>query len=132
MFTFGIIFGHQKYQGKLRNGSKSSWLPGRCIRLELAKRCGLCGICKICAYSLIVSKSEYDIHNSDNIEWRLCMTRFQLILPVQSQNVTKNRTDNRMHIEGIQFWILPFYRKCVQHATVIRTVCLILCCLQLY
>ena len=29
-------------------------------------------------------------------------TRFKLILPVQSQNVTKNRTDHRMHIEGIQ------------------------------
>ena len=26
----------------------------------------------------------------------------QLILPVQSQNVTKNRTDHRMHVEGPQ------------------------------
>jgi len=30
------------------------------------------------------------------------MTRFQLILPVDSQNVTKNRTDHRMHVEGLQ------------------------------
>ena len=30
------------------------------------------------------------------------MTRFQLILPVQSQNVTKNRTDHRMHVDGTQ------------------------------
>ena len=30
------------------------------------------------------------------------MTRFLLILPVQSQNVTKNWTDHRMHVEGIQ------------------------------
>ena len=30
------------------------------------------------------------------------MTRFQLILPVDSQNVTKNRTDHRMHVEGPQ------------------------------
>ena len=29
-------------------------------------------------------------------------TRFQLILPVQSQNVTKKRTNYRMHIEGPQ------------------------------
>ena len=88
-----------------------------CIRLELAKRCGLCGICKICAYSLIVSKSEYDIQNSEHIEWRLCMTRFQLILPVQSQNVTKNRTDHRMHVEGIQIcqingWNNSFQNMC--------------------
>ena len=30
------------------------------------------------------------------------MTRFQLKLPVESQTVTKNRTDHKMHIEGIQ------------------------------
>ena len=29
-------------------------------------------------------------------------TRCQLTLPVQSQNVTKNRTDHRMHVEGPQ------------------------------
>ena len=29
-------------------------------------------------------------------------TRFQLILPVDSDNVTKNRTDHRMHVEGPQ------------------------------
>ena len=29
-------------------------------------------------------------------------TRFQLILPVDSQNVTKNRTGHRMHVEGLQ------------------------------
>ena len=29
-------------------------------------------------------------------------TRFQLILPVHSQNVTENRTDHKMHVEGIQ------------------------------
>ena len=29
-------------------------------------------------------------------------TRFQLILQVDSQNVTKNRTDHRMHVEGSQ------------------------------
>ena len=29
-------------------------------------------------------------------------TRYQLIMPVQSQNVTKNQTDHRMHVEGIQ------------------------------
>ena len=32
----------------------------------------------------------------------LSKTRFQLILPVQSHNVTKNQTDHRMHIEGPQ------------------------------
>ena len=32
------------------------------------------------------------------------MTRFQLILPIQSQNVTKNRTDHRMHVEGPQIY----------------------------
>ena len=37
-----------------------------------------------------------------NIEWEKHMTKFQLILPVQSQNVTKNRTDHRMHVEGPQ------------------------------
>ena len=30
------------------------------------------------------------------------MAWFQLILPVQCQNVTKNRTDHRMHVEGPQ------------------------------
>ena len=30
------------------------------------------------------------------------MTRFQLILPVDSQNVTKNRTDHRMQVAGPQ------------------------------
>ena len=30
------------------------------------------------------------------------MKRFQLILPVDSQNVTKNRTGHRMHAEGSQ------------------------------
>ena len=30
------------------------------------------------------------------------MTRFQLKLPVESQTVTKNRTDHKMHIEGPQ------------------------------
>ena len=30
------------------------------------------------------------------------MIRFQLILPVQSQNVKKNQTDHKMHVEGIQ------------------------------
>ena len=30
------------------------------------------------------------------------MTRFQLILPIDSQNITKNRTDHRMHVEGPQ------------------------------
>ena len=30
------------------------------------------------------------------------MTRFQLILPVDSHNVTKNRTGHRMHVEGPQ------------------------------
>ena len=30
------------------------------------------------------------------------MTRFQLILPVDSHNATKNRTDHRMHVEGPQ------------------------------
>ena len=33
---------------------------------------------------------------------KMVTTRFQLILPVQSQNVTKNRTDHRVHEEGIQ------------------------------
>ena len=44
-------------------------------------------------------------------------TRFQLILPVQSQNVTKNRTDHRMHVEGIQIcqingWNNSFQNMC--------------------
>ena len=30
------------------------------------------------------------------------MTRFQLILPVDSQNVTKNRTGHRMHVVSPQ------------------------------
>ena len=30
------------------------------------------------------------------------MIRFQLILPVDSHNVTKNRTGHRMHVEGPQ------------------------------
>ena len=30
------------------------------------------------------------------------MTRFQLILPIDSQNITKNRTDHRMRVEGPQ------------------------------
>ena len=30
------------------------------------------------------------------------MTRFQLKLPVESQTVTKNRTDHKMHVEGPQ------------------------------
>ena len=32
----------------------------------------------------------------------LYRTRFQLILPVDSQNLTKNRRDHRMHVEGPQ------------------------------
>ena len=31
-----------------------------------------------------------------------CMTRFQLILPVDTQNVTKNHTGRRMRVEGPQ------------------------------
>ena len=45
------------------------------------------------------------------------MTRFQLILPVQSQNFTKNRTFHRMHVEGIQIcqingWNNSFQNMC--------------------
>ena len=32
------------------------------------------------------------------------MTRFQLILPVDSQNVTKNLTGHRMHVAGPQIY----------------------------
>ena len=32
------------------------------------------------------------------------MTRFQLILPVHSQNVTKNLTGHRMHVAGPQIY----------------------------
>ena len=42
----------------------------------------------------------HSVKNHQNSKYRT--TRFQLILPVQSQNVTKNRTDHRMHVEGIQ------------------------------
>ena len=34
----------------------------------------------------------------------IIMTRFQLILPVDSQNVTKNRTDHGMDVEGPQIY----------------------------
>ena len=44
-------------------------------------------------------------------------TRFQLIRPVQSKNVTKNRTEHRMHVEGIQIcqingWNNSFQNMC--------------------
>ena len=42
----------------------------------------------------------HSVKNHQNSKYRT--TRFQLILPVQSQNVTKNRTEHRMHVEGIQ------------------------------
>ena len=47
----------------------------------------------------------------------LFTTRFQLILPAQSQNVTQNRTDHRMHIMGIQIcqingWNNSFQNMC--------------------
>ena len=47
-----------------------------------------------------------DALNFKNQAWAqvafLFTTRFQLILPVQSQNVTQNQADHRMHIMGIQ------------------------------
>ena len=43
------------------------------------------------------------------------MTRFQLILTVQSQNVTKKRTDHRMHIEGIQICHINRWNNCFQN-----------------
>ena len=36
--------------------------------------------------------------------WLFSMTRFQLILPVHSQNVTKNLTGHRMHVAGPQIY----------------------------
>ena len=37
-------------------------------------------------------------------QFYLCMTRFQLILPVDYQNVTKNGTGHRMHVAGPQIY----------------------------
>ena len=42
-------------------------------------------------------------------------TRFQLILPVDSQNVTKNRTDHRMHIGGPQICQINRWNKSFQN-----------------
>ena len=42
-------------------------------------------------------------------------TRFQLILPVGSQNVTKNRTDHRMHVDGPQICQINRWNNSVQN-----------------
>ena len=39
---------------------------------------------------------------SPSFNHHLQKTRFQLILPVDSQNITTNRTGHRMHVEGTQ------------------------------
>ena len=39
-----------------------------------------------------------------NASTKLQKTRFQLILPVDSQNVTNNLTDHRMHVAGPQIY----------------------------
>ena len=39
-----------------------------------------------------------------SLEVMLLMTRFHLMLPVDSKNVTKNRTDHWMHMEGPQIY----------------------------
>ena len=41
-------------------------------------------------------------NNLKNMYYNINMTGFQLILPIDSQNITKNRTDHRMHVEGPQ------------------------------
>ena len=41
-------------------------------------------------------------HVHSHLNYYIYMTRFQLILPVDSQNVTKKRTGHRMHVEGPQ------------------------------
>ena len=43
------------------------------------------------------------------------MTRFQLILPVDSHNATKNRTDHRMHVEGPQICQVNRWNKSLQN-----------------
>ena len=43
------------------------------------------------------------------------MTRFQLILPVDSQNVTKNLTGHRMHVAGPQICQINRWNKSFQN-----------------
>ena len=52
-----------------------------------------------------MSKCHYEVY----------MTRFPLILPVQSQNVTKNRTEHRVHVEGIQIWQINGWNNSFQN-----------------
>ena len=42
-------------------------------------------------------------------------TRFQITLPVHSQNVIKNRTDHRMHVGGIQICQITGWNKSFQN-----------------
>ena len=43
------------------------------------------------------------------------MTRFQLILPVDSHNVMKNRTGQRMHVEGPQICQIKSWNNSFQN-----------------
>ena len=43
------------------------------------------------------------------------MTRFQLILPVDSQNVTKNLTGHKMHVSGPQIYQINQRNKSFQN-----------------
>ena len=43
------------------------------------------------------------------------MTKYQLILPVDSQNVTKNQTCHRMHVEGPQLYQINFWTNSFQN-----------------
>ena len=74
------------------------------------------GSCQISRF-LFVAVAMYNLHRNFNhvfkhvvffyesgpsfsSQFEKLMTRFQLILPADSQNVTNNRTVHRMHIEG--------------------------------
>ena len=48
------------------------------------------------------------------LSW-VCKTRFQLILPIDSHNVTKNWTGHRMHVEGPQICQVNRWNKSLQN-----------------
>ena len=47
--------------------------------------------------------------------FKFCTTRFQLILPVDSQNLTKNQTGNRMHVKGPQICQINRWNNSIQN-----------------
>ena len=81
--------------------SKAGHIGGGSVYLDLQLPLFLSGL----FLYLIAEVEKQGVHSKSIICLSakcLHRTRFQLILPVQSQNVTKNRTDQRMHVEGIQ------------------------------